>query len=186
MALTIGTDSYVTLEEATQYAESHLLSSDPRKAAWESLTDPDKEVLLRNATSTIDSLPLRGRKIVATQALAFPRTLQEKCQRYFGCFEPIVPEEDSVVPSEVKRAQCEQALQFALSLSTTSSATASADAEARAALQRQGVTSFSLGDLSESYSGMGTGSYLYDYNSLSTSVLSLLSKWLGGGYDICR
>ena len=184
MALTIGTDSYVTLEEATQYAESHLLSSDPRKAAWESLTDPDKEVLLRNATSAIDSLPLRGRKIVATQALAFPRTLQEKCHRYFGCFEPIVSEEDSVVPSEVKRAQCEQALQFALSLSATASA--SVDAEARAALQRQGVTSFSLGDLSESYSGMGTGSYLYDYNSLSTSVLSLLSKWLGGGYDICR
>lgn len=172
MALNIGVDSYVTTEEADQYIGRYYLSTDPIALQWKSMTPSDKEVLLRKAANTIDSLPLKGIKADLTQPLAFPRKLVE----FRGCY--VVESNTPDVPSEVKEAQIEQALVFCGFAVDPSSAT-------RAELQRQGVESFSLGDLSESY-GKGSGQSLETIYTTSKSVLNSLQAWVSGGFRVCR
>ena len=71
--LTVGVDSYVTLEEAEQLAMLSFISSDTAYEKWRSLSDSDKEVLLRNSCSAIDSLNFDGRRQKLGQILEFPR-----------------------------------------------------------------------------------------------------------------
>lgn len=71
-----GINSYVTLEEADTYIESHYLDTSPEFTAWFSngLTDENKERLLISSTSSIDNLfKFRGRKLNDAQSLQFPR-----------------------------------------------------------------------------------------------------------------
>ena len=113
--LTVGINSYVTLEEAMS------LSQGMKQAEkFAALSDTAQENLLRNAAARIDLLPLTGSKRSVSQAMAFP----------------------SEVPEQVKTAQVLEAL-------------ASLDDERsmRQSLQNQGVTSVTLGEVSESYGG---------------------------------
>lgn len=52
MALTVGTDTYISLADAETWATEHLLGSP--KTAWDAASDPEKEAALRNATEFID------------------------------------------------------------------------------------------------------------------------------------
>ncbi len=68
MALTVGTDSYVTLAEAVAYMGRRL-----RTEPWEHAQDFVREKALKHAALLLDALPWAGQKTDDGQALAFPR-----------------------------------------------------------------------------------------------------------------
>lgn len=111
--------------------------------AWASASDADKEKALIMATKAIDRQPLKGQKTDPSQLLAFPRY------------------PDTEIPEAVKEACCEEAL-----------ALLERGNSQRRKLQQEGVQSFSLGNMSETYApGAGRG-------LLSQEVKELLRPWL--------
>ena len=117
--------------------------------SWGETGEADKEKALRQATKTIDRQPLRGRKAETGQALAFPRY------------------PDTEVPEVVKEACCEEAL-----------AMLERGNSQRRKLQQEGVQSFSLGNMSETFAA-GAGKGL-----LSQEAKELLRPWLLGAVNI--
>ena len=150
MALIIGTDTYITAADCSTYLASVYLSTDAKLIAWNALSEANKDICLRNAAKIIDRQPLQGVKYLSTQTMEFPRATwtdygdndwRVRGVRLFSDHWY----SNAAVPDKVKLAQCEIALDLAQG--TT-------DAQNRAELQRQGVKSFSVGKLSESYSGV--------------------------------
>lgn len=115
--LTVGTNTYISLEDAAKYFNERLHSD-----AWTAATDDNKARALIMATRHIDRLALVGRKKVSSQDLQFPRcypTTICSLAEYIGN----LPEPsadgwacDIGIPQIVKDACCEQAL-FLLGLS---------------------------------------------------------------------
>lgn len=68
MALTKGTNSYVTLDEAVTYFEDRL-----DVAAWENASELQRNQSLITATKVLDSLDWTGVAVSDSQNLAFPR-----------------------------------------------------------------------------------------------------------------
>ena len=117
--------------------------------SWGETSDADKEKALQQATKEIDRQLLKGRKTTDTQELAFPR----------------YPDEE--VPETVKEACCEIAL-----------ALLERGNSQRHKLQQEGVQSFTLGNMSETYApGAGRG-------LISQEAKELLRPWLLGGVNI--
>ena len=117
--------------------------------AWTGADAETKEKALKQATRQIDRQPLRGRKSDREQALAFPRY------------------PDTEIPKEVQEACCEEALAILESGNSQ-----------RRKLQQEGVQSFSLGNMSETYvAGAGKG-------LLSQEAKELLRPWLIGAVMI--
>jgi len=117
--------------------------------SWGQADDETKEKALRQATKEIDRQLLKGRKATDTQELAFPR----------------YPDEE--VPEAVKEACCEEAL-----------AILERGNSQRRRLQQEGVQSFTLGNMSETYApGAGRG-------LISQEAKELLRPWLLGGVNI--
>ncbi len=117
--------------------------------SWGETSDADKEKALKQATKEIDRQPLGGRKANSGQALAFPRY------------------PDTEIPAAVKEACCEEAL-----------ALLECGNSQRRKLQQEGVQSFTLGNMSETYTpGSGKG-------LLSQEAKELLRPWLLGGVNI--
>lgn len=73
MALVIGENSYITVEEATTIINSYMLPSDPLRVAWTAASNSDKEILLLQSCLQLERLPYTGRKKDKTQSLSFPR-----------------------------------------------------------------------------------------------------------------
>ena len=117
--------------------------------SWGQADDETKENALLQATKTIDRQPLRGRKTEPGQALAFPRY------------------PDTEIPEVVKEACCEEAL-----------AMLERGNSQRRKLQQEGVQSFTLGNMSETYI-TGTGKGL-----LSQEAKELLRPWLLGAVNV--
>ncbi|WP_461369235.1 DnaT-like ssDNA-binding protein [Candidatus Darwinibacter acetoxidans] len=117
--------------------------------SWGQADNETKEKALKQATKIIDRQPLRGRKTNPEQELAFPRYL------------------DTEIPVTVKEACCEEAL-----------ALLERGNNQRRKLQQEGVQSFSLGNMSETYAA-GAGKGL-----LSQEAKELLQPWLLGGVFI--
>ena len=117
--------------------------------SWSGADSETKEKALRQATRQIDRQPLNGRKTETSQTLAFPRY------------------PDSEVPDAVKDACCEVAL-----------ALLERGNSQRRKLQQEGVQSFSLGNMSETFAA-GAGKGL-----LSQEAKELLRPWLLGGVFI--
>ena len=117
--------------------------------SWGQADDETKEKALRQATKTIDRQLLRGRKTETGQALAFPRY------------------PDTEIPEVVKEACCEEAL-----------AMLERGNSQRRKLQQEGVQSFSLGNMSETFAA-GAGKGL-----LSQEAKELLRPWLLGAVNI--
>jgi hypothetical protein len=168
MAIIVGTDTYISLADAQTYLSGHYISTDSKMSAWNALNDADQEILLKKATLIIDRQPLVGYKATETQALAFPRTIYSEVPNELYN-SPIFYSDhwytQTAVPNEVKYAQCEIAIEMVTGTSN------------RASLQRQGVKSFTLGNLSETYSGA--------QNSLvSYEAKQLLAPYAGGGFRI--
>jgi hypothetical protein len=117
--------------------------------SWGETDKNTKEKALKQATRAIDRQLLKGRKATDTQELAFPR----------------YPDEE--VPETVKEACCEIAL-----------ALLERGNSQRRKLQQEGVQSFTLGNMSETYApGAGRG-------LLSQEAKELLRPWLLGGVNI--
>lgn len=117
--------------------------------AWSSASDADKEKALAMATRMIDRQLLKGRKTDPAQPLAFPR------------------HPDTEIPQAVKEACCEEALAILESGNSQ-----------RRKLQQEGVQSFTLGNMSETYvAGSGRG-------LLSQEAKELLRPWLIGAVMI--
>jgi hypothetical protein len=117
--------------------------------AWAEASDADKEKALQQATKAIDRQRLNGRKTNPSQPLAFPRY------------------PDTEIPEVVKEACCEEAL-----------AILERGNSQRRKLQQEGVQSFSIGNLSETFAaGAGRG-------MLSQEAKELLRPWLIGAVNI--
>ncbi len=136
MALIVGETSYVDVATASAYLAGHIDG-----ARWDAATPDDRERALIQATRQIDRLSLRGAPAEAGQPLAFPR---REMTGYGWAVQ-------SAVPQAVLDATCEEAL-----------ALLDGERRQRQQLQAEGVASFSLGALSESYrqGGSGAGSGL--------------------------
>ena len=117
--------------------------------SWGETGDADKEKALRQATKEIDRQRLNGRKTNPSQPLAFPRY------------------PDAEIPQNVKEACCEEAL-----------ALLERGNSQRRKLQQEGVQSFSLGNMSETFTA-GAGKGL-----LSQEAKELLKPWLIGAVMI--
>lgn len=109
MSFTVGTDSYVTVSEADEYIENHRRELDPLRVHWSVLTDPEKELYLRQSCRQIERVMFVGQKYYVGQKLAFPR------RRSGIGYIPRNPiygymRDDCAVPQEVKAAQIENAL----------------------------------------------------------------------------
>ena len=131
-------------------AEANEYFSDRLHAdAWADVSDANKEKALAMATKVIDRQLLKGRKTDPTQLLAFPRY------------------PDTEVPQAVKDACCEEAL-----------ALLERGNSERRKLQQEGVQSFTLGNMSETYTpGSGKG-------LLSQEAKELLRLWLLGAVNV--
>ncbi len=151
---------YVTLEEANAYVTDHFMSSNTTRVAWESLSDADKLVLLRNSYRAIEMLTFRGRKTDAAQPSAFPRW----------------PSTD--VPSPIKEAQIANAIILADESSQE-------DVAYYDRLRTFGVKSYHIGNLSEALNTPAESSASSSYQGIySQEAIRLLSPWLGGGFKI--
>lgn len=151
---------YVTLEEANAYVTDHFMSSNMTRVAWESLSDADKMVLLRNSYRAIEMLAFRGRKTDTTQPSAFPRW----------------PSTD--VPSQIKEAQIANAIVLADESSQD-------DVTYYDRLRTFGVKSYHIGNLSETLNTPAESSEASYYQGIySQEAMRLLSPWLGGGFKI--
>jgi hypothetical protein len=125
-------NSYVTAATADTYFEAH-----PEYETWDKLYTAQKERYLILATKIIDTERIDGDKYtitatsgVADQALRFPRSVDYDDGSKF-------------IPKAVQDATCEQAVYMS---KTGASST-------RMDLQAQGVTSVTIGDVSETYGG---------------------------------
>jgi hypothetical protein len=117
--------------------------------SWGETDNSTKEAALKQATRIIGRLLLKGRKADEDQKLAFPRY------------------PDTEVPEAVKEACCEEAL-----------ALLERGNSQRRKLQQEGVQSFTLGNMSETYApGAGRG-------LLSQEAKELLRPWLLGAVNV--
>lgn len=144
---------YATVEQANAYISNYYSSTDSLRVSWEALQDADKQVLLNRAEQQIDVLPFIGKPSI--KGKAFPRKPDE-----------------------------EYSLQQAL-VATVELAIHHLDSEAKSRfdLQAQGVKSYKIGDLSETFGATegytGVDSYVFSI------VFPYLKDWIGGGYEIC-
>lgn len=179
MAITVGTDTYISLDNADTYVSNNYVSTDTTRTTWEALSDADKELYLKKATKKIDRQILRGVKAVSTQTLEFPRALYTNYRREDFPNLNIRLDGDWVVETTtsqlVKDAQVEEALSLLVDGST---------ANERIKLQQQGVKEFSLGDLSEKYGG-GVSNNYNSTTLLSLEAKELLKYYVAGSVPIC-
>ena len=154
----VGENAYISITDADAYFATKYGAE-----AWADLPDEVKDKLLITATQEIDGLFLKGRKYVYNQALNFPRYIcidTELQQSYISS----TGINDGTIPDVVAKATCEEALAL---LQNTEGAK-------RRELQRQGVTSFTIGKLSESFGGNKAISLLSD------KAKQLLRPWILG------
>jgi hypothetical protein len=138
----------ITAYVTTEEAEAYFANR-LHAESWGETSDADKEKALRQATKKINRQLLKGRKATDTQELDFPRY------------------PDTEVPEAVKEACCEEAL-----------ALLERGNSQRRKLQQEGVQSFTLGNMSETYApGGGRG-------LLSQEAKELLRPWLLGSVNI--
>lgn len=102
MALTLNTNSYVSVDGADTYLETRIDS-----ANWFDATDEIKEQALVTATSLVDDRAWIGYAVSSSQALAWPRKNAIYYSNRLGLQITLA---DTVVPDEVKVAVYEQAL----------------------------------------------------------------------------
>ena len=93
--LVVGTNSYVTLNEANEYIDTHYGDTNDLACYWRVLGDTSQERWLLKSIQQLENVVLTGIKEKQDQPLAFPRV---RCYKEF------------TVPQEVKDAQVENAL----------------------------------------------------------------------------
>lgn len=153
---------YVTVAEADQIVATYYMATDENRIRWEALSDADKTSALQSAFLSLEQLPYTG--IPTTpDSDAFPRWPSTE------------------VPEQVKTAYTLEAV-----IRTDPSAIA-AEQQYGSMLQ-WGVSSYSIGRYSESFSKGGTSTIpaenIARAYAVSLTALRLLMAWLGGRYRI--
>lgn len=161
--LLTGVNSYISIEDADAYFNMRLYSE-----VWMSSSQDEKAQALIMATSRIERLKIKGRKTNPAQALQFPRTIfsPNMANLFTYNYTPYcgyIVEQD--VSQNVKNAVCEEALSLLKGIPK------------RLELQNQGVQTFTIGNLSETYNGK-------KLKLLSQDALDLLSSYLVGSVKI--
>ena len=100
MAVTKGTNSYATVEEANAYFGDCL-----DVAAWTSADDLQRGQALMTATSMLDEMSWAGYAMSDSQSLAFPRT----CEYFDPKLGRLVYLDGSTVPARILNATFELA-----------------------------------------------------------------------------
>ena len=147
---------YATVEQANAYVASYYSSTNNIRIAWEALNEEDKQVMLNRSEQLIDLLPFNGKPVDPKQVNAFPRYPNPELSL-----------------ERVKIAVIELALQT----------NGDTEAQDRLNLRAQGVKSYKIGDLSETFNDTNSEDYLIQF-ALDV-VNPFLRNWLGGGYRIC-
>ena len=180
MSLTVGTDSYISIIDADLYMTNSYVSTSTELIAWNLLTDGDKEIHLKNATKRIDRQILRGIKAVDTQILEFPRAIKSNMYYYDTNITGVNVNRyrDYVVESEVSQRVKDAQVEEAITLSVEGSSINN-----RQKLQQEGIKSFTLGDLSETY-GTGLSSSYNSTQFISNTAKELMKYYLAGGVPI--
>ena len=127
-------NSYVTLVEAEQYFEDRLVPSE-----WTAATDDNKNKALLAGCRDIDKHNFHYLRYDTTtpQALAFPRTGALVNESHLLTD----PSDDPIIPTDIKYAQCERALEITKEVSGSLADTVAA-----------GIKSEKIGDVSITYS----------------------------------
>lgn len=190
--LTVGTDSYVTIDEASAYIAEFYISTDPKAIAWAALGNTNQEVLLRRAARQIDLVLYPGQKATPNQVLSWPRKVARWGNGWFTTIAPFMslqmPQVDysnvvfgdyhtdykQIVPDRIKAAQVEEALEYASPDLGTANITARLSPE----------QSIKIGDTHITYFNNMT-----PVNKLNTIIYSLqaqqyLKPLVGGGYRV--
>lgn len=154
-------DSYI---ESDAELEA-LIGADPRAAAiaLKDLAAASQCWYCQEATRRIDALPLAGRKYDTDQPRAFPRIIGWNSSTSLA-----------IIPSDVIRACMEEAIALYLYYSSPS-------AGKRQELQSQGVTSYSIGKLSETF---GHASACQARGIQSQEAYRMLSKYIARSVPI--
>lgn len=112
MILTVGENTYVTLEEADSTITESKRAYHPLRVAWTVLDSNEKAQLLSRSAKEIDTLNFIGRKFNFTQKMAFPR-IRSGSTPFILSHNPLYVmhnEDASQIPDVVKQAQVENAL----------------------------------------------------------------------------
>lgn len=109
--LEVGKNTYVTVEEATEYIQENYAPKNILRAHWDVCPDTYKEQYLRKSMIEIEALPFVGRKTIWSGPLQFPRTLMNA--PLYVMRNPIYLMYNAnayEVPPQVKAAEIENAL----------------------------------------------------------------------------
>lgn len=176
MSLTVGIDSYVTLEEAEVIASENYTSNSDILVKWNNLSNSDKEVLLRTSCRDINNLKFDGVKAHVNQRLAFPRKISNPVGIGYALFISQMYDNSLYNAGDasgglpaVREAQVENALYHCyLDEAVTK----------QAGINIQGLTSKKAGPIAESYDLNNR----YNKNALrgiyTDKVYSILCDWL--------
>lgn len=152
MELTVGTNSYMSLEEANTIVENELLDTSNEYKNWNSLNENNKTKLIIKGTRIIDSIPFRGVKYNLSKVgeLQWPRLINNELVE---------------CPPEVKVALIRQILR---------DYTNSSRQEMQ--LQEMGVKSYSINKASISFGDKN--STKLDNGIYNDIYFELLKKWV--------
>ncbi len=76
--MTVGIDTYVTVEKADELVRLYFRPTDEFRVFWCALSEDEKEGYLMRSAQQIDALVYTGRKRVTGQPMQFPRE-RENC-----------------------------------------------------------------------------------------------------------
>lgn len=168
IALVVNTNTFISLADAGTYFTNRIYST-----LWTG-TDDLKSQALIEATKRINRQIWKGRKAVYNQTLEFPRAIYSP-DGYNLLFPNTVYYlhdwyAETAISQEVKDATCEEALSIL---------TAGTVGNKRAEFQAQGVKSFTLGNMTETYE---TGNKKGKMSSMD--AIEIMRKYVGG-VQIC-
>lgn len=185
MAITVGTDTYITIADADTYAGLFYLPTEAKFLAWDAAEDSVKEILLRRATQSIEVMQYPGKKYDNDQTLSFPRVipnvwpLRREIRNWCFVDYNLCPWsaswiESGEVPDEIKYAEVEEALEIL---------TPELGSSVKSRTQK-GVKSVGILHFSESYipGSMSIGNMASVIGSIKAR--ELLSKFQGGSFRV--
>ena len=157
--------TYVDSDEMDDYVADR-----PDSSAWTGASSADKEDALKYSSKIVDSLPFVGKKYetdISTQPLQWPRSIKT---RRGWVISDLDADGNVMVPQAIKDAVCEEIL-----------ARLSTENAGRRKLQRGGVKSFKLSEVSETFDRSLQGGGVLGAPLWSWTAYRLLEPYLAKG-----